>query len=382
MSSEFELWTQFALFLFLDTIFFLTHRHKLYERMTECYIACMNFHKAKVTARLAKHLAEKHDPSNEKFFAKLEKHCATIDKSIKDTPATAKVNSDTLQLPDGISLLHPNTVFLSASQKITIDHSEKGGRFAVATEDVAPCEVVLIEEPYAAYLNLERTGSHCTHCFVRFTVPIPCETCSHVAYCSRKCRKEAQESYHQYECKVLALLMGSGMSANSYLALRIITQHSVDHFREIFPTLKNDPSQVLRDRETGRFEQSSYLNIYNLGGLEVQRTVMDFYERTLMAVFLIKCLRLNQYFQINLFKNPLPTEDEAMIGSLILRNLQVLQFNAYEVCEFLMEKKTNYRKTTTSSIGLAIYTTASYFNHSCAPNVTRLSPPQFMDTFL
>lgn len=90
-----------------------------------------------------------------------------------------------------------------------------------------------------------------------------------------------------------------------------------------------------------------------------------------MAVFLMKCLRLVGYFELNLFKNPLPSEDEFHIGALILRNLQVLQFNAYEVCEFLMPDRKNYKKSTTFSVGLGIYPTASYFNHSCAPNVAR-----------
>lgn len=132
-----------------------------------------------------------------------------------------------------------------------------------------------------------------------------------------------------------------------------------------------DPTRVILDPETGKYDHRSYFNIFNLGGLEDYRTHIDMYERTLMAVFLTKCLRLNEYFQINLFKNPKPTEDEMMIGSLILRNLQVVQFNAYEVCEFLMESRRNYRKTTTFGLGLAIYTTASYFNHACAPDVTR-----------
>jgi len=121
----------------------------------------------------------------------------------------------------------------------------------------------------------------------------------------------------------------------------------------------------------GKFDPLSYQSIYSLGALEDQRDVQDFLERTIMAVFLMKCLRLVGYFEINLFINPLPTKAELQIGALLLRNLQVLQFNAYEVCEFIMENKSNYKMSKTASVGLAIYSTASYFNHSCAPDVTR-----------
>jgi hypothetical protein len=138
----------------------------------------------------------------------------------------------------------------------------------------------------------------------------------------------------------------------------------------MLPSLSCKPNEVpLNDK--GKLDPSSYYGIYNLGGLEDQRETVDYLHRTIMAVFLMKILRLVGYFDINLFKNPLPTEDEMQIGALILRNLLVVQFNAYEVCEFLMASPNSYKKSASSGLGLAIYPTASYFNHSCAPDVTR-----------
>ncbi|CAL8071023.1 unnamed protein product [Orchesella dallaii] len=349
-------------------------KHRLYERMTSCYISLKNYIKAKVTARVAKHLAEKHDPTNTKFFKKMEKHSAAIEKgSTKPKDATSSTEGTKTNSSGPLEIISkgftPGKVFTNASEKFNVDYSPDFGRYAVSTAKIGPGELLLKERPFACCLDMEKMGSHCSNCLIRFKVPIPCETCTHVAFCSRKCRKEA-ESYHQYECKVMALLMGSGMSPTAYLALRIITQSSLDKFKEIFPDLQNDPSKVIRD-ENGKYDPSSYFNIYNLGAMEHDRTPVDFYERTLMAVFLVKCLRINQYFQINLFKTPKPTQDEFLIGSLILRNLQVLQFNAYAITEFMMESRTSYPKSTTASVGIAIYPTASYFNHSCAPEVTR-----------
>jgi hypothetical protein len=121
----------------------------------------------------------------------------------------------------------------------------------------------------------------------------------------------------------------------------------------------------------GFYETSSYKNTYNLTALELLRQPEDFLSRTFMSLFLMKCLRLVGYFEVNLFKNPRPTQEELIVGALILRNLQVLQFNAYEVSEFIMESKENFKKSKCLNLGLAVYPTASFFNHSCAPNVTR-----------
>jgi len=138
---------------------------------------------------------------------------------------------------------------------------------------------------------------------------------------------------------------------------------------QLYPSLSCKPEEI-PTTEKGQLD-TSYTGIYNLGGLEDYRETEDFLNRTIMAVFLMKCLRQVGYFQINLFLNPLPTEEELTIGALLLRNLQVVQFNAYEVCEFLMDNPQSYKKSTSSGLGLAIYPTASYFNHSCAPNVAR-----------
>jgi hypothetical protein len=144
---------------------------------------------------------------------------------------------------------------------------------------------------------------------------------------------------------------------------------TIFNYIKIVPQLNINPEVI--PTELDDIFASNFLNIYNLGGLEDQRPPVELLQRSIMAIFMVKCLRLVGYFDINVFKNPLPTPDELQICALLLRNLQVIQFNAYEVCEFLMENKSAYQKSTTQSLGLAIYPTASYFNHSCVPNVTR-----------
>lgn len=42
----------------------------------------------------------------------------------------------------------------------------------------------------------------------RLRAPIGCNECSTVAFCGRKCRDAAVSTYHKYECKILALLIG------------------------------------------------------------------------------------------------------------------------------------------------------------------------------
>ena len=64
--------------------------------------------------------------------------------------------------------------------------------------------------------------------------------------------------------------------------------------------------------------------------------------------------------------------NELFVGSLILHNLQTLQFNAHEVYEMLRGSRSDIKPWKHSPIGLAIYPIASNFNHSCHAGVARL----------
>lgn len=66
----------------------------------------------------------------------------------------------------------------------------------------------------------------------RLVAPLPCETCSGVAFCGRACR-EAGQAYHRHECRHLGLLLGSGMSVLCHLALRAVTQRGLAFFRAL-----------------------------------------------------------------------------------------------------------------------------------------------------
>ena len=67
----------------------------------------------------------------------------------------------------------------------------------------------------------------------RLVAPVPCKWCSGVAFCSPRCRDHALASYHRWECRFLDLLLGSGVSLNVYLALRVATQNSLHFFQKV-----------------------------------------------------------------------------------------------------------------------------------------------------
>ncbi|EFN86371.1 SET and MYND domain-containing protein 4 [Harpegnathos saltator] len=259
-------------------------------------------------------------------------------------------------------------------------------------------------------------------------------------------------TYHKYECKILALLIGSGMSVLSMLALRMVTQEGVRKCLRICEELrksggracekaaapsatlavttrpdmrdddddaksasksakrrirrrklresrrgdgitattksakvteepegkeqeeeKDDEGQVgtMKSREDGD-DEGVDVRAYDLVTHRDRRTAKDFLERSLMAAFLLKCLQ-----RVGFFDRPaaddgrVPDAEEISVAGLLLRNLQLLQFNAHEFFETRLSAQHRFRGSRPVYLGVAIYPTVARFNHDCYPAVTR-----------
>lgn len=112
-----------------------------------------------------------------------------------------------------------------------------------------------------------------------------------------------------------------------------------------------------------------YRRVYCMVRHEKTRPTYSFLEYAFMSTFLVKFLDANHYFDSEISGN-LSDDDRDFIGSLILRNLQILQFNSHEVFDLLKSTKTGSRQTV--AIGAGLYSTLAMFNHSCNPSIVRL----------
>lgn len=178
----------------------------------------------------ATHLA-KQNQADEKFYKKFEK--------IKERLDTIQPLKQDLPQPNHNEGQERSQVFPNASPKFSVQSDQSVGRFAVAGETIKTGEEILREKPFASCLLTDRMGTHCLHCFARLKAAIACETCANVVFCSKQCRTEA-DKYHKYECRILALLIGAGMSVLAHLALRIITQSTAGDMVQVNPLLEGN----------------------------------------------------------------------------------------------------------------------------------------------
>ncbi|XP_061391041.1 SET and MYND domain-containing protein 4 [Musca vetustissima] len=236
-----------------------------------------------------------------------------------------------------------------ASSLVKLAETKDKGRFIVANNEVKTGDVVLSEDPVAACLLPAFYGSHCHHCFSKLSIPIPCQNCSGMAFCSTQCMNEACSTYHRYECQFMDLYIGSGMSILCYIALRVFTQA-----KDIESALKVS-AQLYQ----------------NLCTHEDSRQADDLLQRSLMAAFLLRTLQKANYFGRRKTEGVNPTAVELQVATALLGLLEVLQYNAHEIYQTVTTDNHLFEGSKIVYIGAGLYGTAAYFNHECWPTVAR-----------
>lgn len=279
-----------------------------------------------------------------------------------------KSNDANLQLvapsKTNLTTFTSNFKYPAVNEFVDFDEDDVQGRFAKAKRDIEPGAIVAEEEPHCLAISITVSASNCSNCAKSMINPIPCGFCKYSTFCSSECMEQAKS--HKVECKIINSLYESGASINCLMALRIITQRPFEYFWSKRDVLGKpiSPDSI--------YKGSDYERVYNLCTHSMMRPKGEFLHYGFMAIYLLRLLKLTPYFPYDAKDNIL-TEEEWFIGGLILRHLQILQFNAHELSELRNKPMVNADELNyyTCHLGGAIYPTLALFNHSCDPGVIR-----------
>ncbi len=179
-------------------------------------------------------------------------------------------------------------------------------------------------------------------------------------------------------------MAGFGCSQVARLALRMVSQVPLDKLwkmRKQFGSC-DEAKSVSPDVDRS-------VSAYSLVSNNASRWPEDEFRRAMMATLLLKILKAGGYFgcsqgedryraaSMNLENAPSFNSlsqhraQELFVGKMLLRNLQVLQFNAHETYEVLRGSKSSLKPWKSVKIGLAVFPKCSQFNHSCHGSVAR-----------
>lgn len=323
--------------------------HKVWLRKAKCHAIIAtkeNNEQAKICyENVLKHLE----------FSKLKKE--EKEKKIREVQAslrslkTVKVLEEKNNSKNSLECLNENL--------ITIKESSELGRFATASCDIEIGTTILIDTPYSSCVAPNNLTTNCQVCFISTDCFVSCEYCNSAIFCSRYCKEKAN-LFHQHECLILSTLSNSGVSLNCFLALRMITQKSLDFFltkpKKEF-SLKN------------KFDSCDYNVIENLCNHNDKRQQGQYVHYSCMVIFILRFLKQTKFFMDNSCKDDVLTDNELKIAFNLLNYLLLLEYNAHEISELAPSE--NSINGITKTIGAGIYPNLAFFNHSCEPSIIR-----------
>ncbi|KAF7286825.1 hypothetical protein GWI33_003882 [Rhynchophorus ferrugineus] len=255
-----------------------------------------------------------------------------------------------------------NPLIQSASKSVEIKYTPEEGRFVVASRDIKPGDLIANEKPLFSIITNE-FHIHCHECLKICYNLIPCERCTQALYCSQNCKKEAYKKYHKYECAIMVTLRNNGMNKLDLIAMRIAIL-----IRDDF-----NQSSLTAVEENSIYRSDRYTEIHNLVTNREKRTASDLFQKAATTAILYHYLKTNT----NFFDETSNYEEN--FKELVLLHRQTSACNFHNINADLVVINENSTKQlgidamNYNCIASGAYSFLSMFNHSCSPNVLRLS---------
>ncbi|XP_034945722.1 SET and MYND domain-containing protein 4-like [Chelonus insularis] len=362
--------------------------YKLLERRARCFLglkrnapAIEAFQKALISlddAKVPFEKKQKLEMDIRIMLTMMEKGNQISEKSKSANSQTEKTkkNSNVKNEHNIPKIPNCNPLYPSVSSAVEIrEGGEIIGRHGIATRDIMPGDLLIVEKPHVSVLLNEFRLSNCHRCMKKNIAPYPadCDKCIIIAYCSPKCRDEDTQ-IHAMECNILGCLWLSEVSVTSLMAIKAIMQTPWAKLQQ----LKNDYKKYKGNFKASTerpFRGKDHLALWSMVTHESERTDDDMFHRTYMAAWLLRLIKSSPYLpgeSKTLYPDVPLSEDELFIADLLLHHLQLLQFNGHEISELARPRnEPTLARSKSNFIGGGIFPTAALLNHSCNPGVIR-----------
>ncbi|KAJ8667068.1 hypothetical protein QAD02_008730 [Eretmocerus hayati] len=270
-----------------------------------------------------------------------------------------------------------------ASTALALKYSEEFGRHVVATRDIKPGEIVIVEK-MLPLLNQSALYTHCSNCSKVAWASIPCDTCGFAMYCSSNCKNDAWNRYHDIECNIISLLdfetdSDEIESQSVRLVIRAFKEcnGSISALKEKLTKIDNSTDNRTRgfaaNNTFGSETCESYLGLLTNAD---QRPTLAQEEISKHAAKLVYYLALfTEMFGKKLDANDdileFEQDDVLFIGSLISRMYHMIITNQFGLAELrnVRSRKEAPMIQNQEGLGTAVAPFTSYLNHACLLNV-------------
>lgn len=227
------------------------------------------------------------------------------------------------------------------------------------------------------YLQKTSRYHRCNHCLAENDLNlIPCSLCTNAMFCSQTCLNQAHDEHHRFECPISDYLQT--LFNKIHMSALRVTLKALQSFESIDEMIRfcseHESSNVTTfslDHTCDLSSLERYKPVHCLATNQEKRKPSDLFQRATIAAVL-----KNQLLKHTKLKDILPTDDsQSAFVEILSRHLQTAptNFHTLDLAETPAMSGIEYAN--------GAYPFCSLLNHSCAPNICRMSIGRKMMVF-
>lgn len=306
----------------------------------------------------------------DKKMKKLDNRKDLCLEKINNTYIVNKMN-----IPVGAEFLkltaEPNQNLPFIANCLQLKSDEKFGRYITTNKDLNPGDIVCVEEPFSTFLLPIHRYKYCATCLNdNFLDLISCNNCTSTMYCSHECAEQGNNKFHKYECGVIDKLNLLGtkilrIAIRTFFEALHICAGNVQELKALIEANRNSSLTVF-DFDFSMNRKNILQAIDALASNENGRTGADLFQRSgivaIISNLFLKHTGLNQVLR--------SSDDQNFFNSFIFKQTQIAACNYHGLFNGVLKKS---EIDSNPQYGSGSFPFCSLINHSCAPNIVRLS---------
>lgn len=300
---------------------------------------------------------------------KLEEREASCREMIENEPK----NRDQMFGEEFLKLTRrPNEKLPFIVDCLEVKFDKKYGRCITTKVPLKPGDVVCVEEPFMKLLSPTHRFKYCATCLKDNALDLfACDNCTATMFCSKECANIGNEKFHKFECPIVDKL-------NMLMLDQDLVRYAVRTFFEALVVCDGNLQELKALIEENRGSVRTVFDFEApMDGKNLLRAIDALKEKQAeepQTVFFIYSVAVAIISNLFMKHTPLADlltsdEDQDFFYNFIFKQSQVAGGNLHEL-KFTIGTKLG---SPSPQHGLASFPFSSLINHSCAPNVFRLS---------
>lgn len=270
----------------------------------------------------------------------------------------------------------PNPKIPHISECIELKEDDQFGRYLITNRNLNAGDIVIEEKPFSSLLVNDHRYMNCDYCHDdKFLTLIPCKCCTVTMFCSTKCQQKAMDNYHRIECSVIKD-MQLHFTKVILMALRTTTtaistfDYNLEELRLYVESIDEKSLNPFKLDWTTIDSKQVYSTIHVLATNQDSRSTSDIVQRSVYAIIMSELL----FQHTELGKLCDNNESHDLIRTLLFRHAQTAPVNMHSVM-FMDYTPNEIEKYSQLKLGCGSFPILSMINHSCAPNLVRMTLP-------